>query len=143
MYFTDSKGKTWTIDLDIPAAKRVRKMTGVDLIGRNIGKVGEALDHPADGVEILYWLCEPECRQDRITLDDWYDRTEIDLEPIAVDLCQEIRDFFHRRNQTRMMQAWDRMLALVAPETAKTPKTPGGSSTASPGSSESTQTLRG
>jgi len=62
--FRDSKGRSWAIDINVTAVKRVRSLAGVDLLDLADGSLVETLiADPVKLADILYALCKPQADQ--------------------------------------------------------------------------------
>lgn len=157
--FTDCEGRSWTVEINVAALKRVRDLAGVDLLGILDGTLIERLIRdPVLLCDALYAACKPEADERGIT-DEQFGRamagdaieaaTSALLEE-TVSFCPSPRD---RAALGRVLAAtrtaMDRARDFVeerldsgaletAIDEALGAATPGRSSTGAPGSAAST-----
>jgi hypothetical protein len=63
--FTDRNGKEWVLDITVSTVKRVRSLTGVDLMGMAGGDVLDQLGRdPVLLVDVLYAICKPQADEE-------------------------------------------------------------------------------
>jgi len=155
--FTDNAGRAWTVEINVAALKRVKGLTGVDLLEVLDGTLIERLIRdPVLLCDVLYAACKPEA-DERGVSDEEFGRamagdaialaTEALLDEI-VSFCPSPRDRAAlgrvlAATRTAMEKARDLVEArLDGGELERAIDealgTAGGSSTAAPGSSEST-----
>ena len=158
--FTDSKGRTWEIELNVRQMKRVRDALGVDLVNViSTGKDGAVATDTIDRVandpillcDILWVVCEEQAKQDGVT--DVEFGSSLAGEAIAEAtraFLDELVDFFPgarriflkkavglaRRFETETMEVLEK--ALESPEFEERLKTALSPSGGSPESSAST-----
>lgn len=69
--FLDGNGRRWVVEVDVAALKRVRTLTGIDLLRVNPDGVAERLQQviasPVDVGDVLYCLCKPQADRERVT----------------------------------------------------------------------------
>ena len=102
--FTDAKGRSWEIELNIRQMKRVRDILGVDLVNviqtRSDGSIAtDTIDRVANDpillCDILWVLCEQQAKADGVTDEDFGRAMSGDAILGATDaLLDEIVDFF-------------------------------------------------
>lgn len=101
--FTDKKGKTWTFELNIFMARKIRTMLDLDLINivsvddkkRPSMPVIERLSSdPFLLVDLLFVLCSEEAQRENISDEDFASRFDGDLIATATDaVLDEIVNF--------------------------------------------------
>jgi len=78
--FTDTKGRTWDIELNVRQMKRVRDILGIDLVniistGKDGAVATDTLDRVANDpillVDILWVLCEGQAKSAGVTDEDF------------------------------------------------------------------------
>lgn len=128
--FRDSKGSLWELTVDIPTVKRVRSLTGIDLLNVALGdrkaSVFAALSDPITFAEVLYAICKPEADSRGLTDEDFARLLDVDVEQLAETLLEGIADFFQRRNQTQAaaLVRWQIRKSKTAAERMRTTLTP-------------------
>lgn len=162
--FKDNAGREWTVEINVAALKRVKSLTGVDLLGVLDGTLIERLIRdPVLLCDAVYAICKPQADERSVTDEDFgrsmagdaIERaTEALLEEL-VSFCPSPRD---RANLGRVLKATKEVMdkardiveakldsgelekaaeqALAQAQTA-----PGSSSGSAPASSESTPAL--
>jgi hypothetical protein len=109
--FKDNAGRTWTVDINVATLKRVRGLTGEDLMQVIEGTLIEKLIRdPVLLCDVVYAICKPEA-DSRSVSDDEFGKamagdaieaaTTAVLEEL-VDFCPSPRD---RANLGRVLQA--------------------------------------
>jgi len=149
--FTDSAGRTWTVEVNVSAVKRVRGLLGVDLLDVAGGDLLSRLaDDPCVLVDVLFALCKAEADAKGVTDED-FGRGMVGgvLDEASGVLMKELLDFFPSaqramalgrmarkivEQEAALAQAVEAMKPLI--EAAR--ETPGASSGNSPASSAST-----
>lgn len=59
--FTDTRDRCWTVEINVSAVKRVKSLTGVDLLDvAEGGMLAELATDPVRLCDVLYALCRPE-----------------------------------------------------------------------------------
>lgn len=59
--FTDTRERSWTVEINVSAVKRVKSLTGVDLLDVGEGGVlAELATDPVRLCDVLYALCKPQ-----------------------------------------------------------------------------------
>ncbi len=158
--FTDTKGRTWDIELNVRQMKRVRDILGVDLVniistGKDGAVATDTLDRVANDpillVDILWVLCEGQAKSAGVTDEDF--GSSLAGESIAEAtraFLDELVDFFPgarrlflrkavdlaRRFETENLDALEK--ALSSPEFEERMKTSLRPQPGSPESAEST-----
>lgn len=105
MAFRDSEDALWELDVDVPAAKRVKRLTPVDLLTTDTQKLFAWLADPVTLIDVLYAICLPQAEERGLTDDDFGRRMGVDLEPIASELLESVADFIQRLGPGRTAQA--------------------------------------
>lgn len=150
----DDGGKPFTLEVLTDTIVRVRAATGVDLLTIIGGELIERLFNDlALTVDVLYYCCEPQAKEQELDLDKWRKRWHGDSIEAALEvLLRETADFFPRARREvlhGMIDAMGKVLSQ-AERTARSllaqtqekideaePKSVGSSSGSSPESSES------
>lgn len=66
--FTDAKKRLWSIEINVAAVKRVRSLTGMDLLSVFGGDLLEKLyGDPVALCDVLYALCKPQADSQSVT----------------------------------------------------------------------------
>lgn len=158
--FTDTKGRTWKVELNVRQVKRVRDALGVDLAnviqaGRDGTVAADTLERVANDpvllADILWILCEGEAKASGVTDDDFGSALAGDsISDATRAFLDELVDFFPGARRLFLRKAVDLArqceaegeaalkAALESPELAERLKTSCPSPTASPGSAAST-----
>jgi hypothetical protein len=161
--FTDTQGRVWTIAITVDAVKRVRALTGTDLLAVAGGDLLERLStDPVLLADVLYAVVRPEADARQVSDADFGRALAGDVIGAATTaLLEDIVDFFpgqkrrllatalqklHAVQDAAMAVAQERVealdaTALVSAATAEPPNLPGPhgpSSGASPASSAAT-----
>ena len=165
--FKDNAGRTWTVDINVATLKRVRGLTGVDLMQVIEGTLIEKfIRDPVLLCDVVYAVCKPEADARSISDEEFGKAMAGDAIEAAtmavldelVGFCPSPRD---RANLGRVLQATnrvmdkardltekrietltseselDRLVNRMAPPIPE-PPTPGSSSTSAPEPSAST-----
>ena len=70
--FTDTQGRSWTIEINVAALKRVKGLTGVDLMDVLDGDlVQRFIRDPVLLCDVLYAVCKPQADKENITDEDF------------------------------------------------------------------------
>lgn len=105
--FRDSKNDQWTIEIDVPACKRVRQLTSVDLLSTDSKALLLRLADTITLVDVIYAVCKPQADERGLSDEDFGRRMGIDLEPVAEELLNSLADFIQslgRKTQARMLR---------------------------------------
>lgn len=159
--FTDTAGRAWTVELNIAAVKRVRSLTGTDLLEVLGGKlIDRLISDPVLLVDVLFAVLKPEADAKGVGDEDFgrgmagdaIDQATQALLQAIVSFCPSPKD---RAALGRVLEATnkaldrardvvtarldggelDRAVELALREVV--PPTPGSSSTVAPASSDS------
>lgn len=162
--FKDNAGRTWTVDINVATLKRVRGLTGVDLMQVIEGTLIEKLIRdPVLLCDVVHAVCKPEADAAKVSDEEFGkamagDAIEAATQAVLDELisfCPSPRD---RANLGRVLQATNRVLDKARDLTEKRiekltseseldrlvnrmvpePLTPGSSSTSAPELSAST-----
>jgi hypothetical protein len=165
--FKDNAGRTWTVDINVATLKRVRGLTGVDLMQIIEGTLIEKfIRDPVLLCDVVYAVCKPEADSAKVSDEEFGKAMAGDAIEAAtgavldelISFCPSPRD---RANLGRVLQATnrvmdkardltekrietltseselDRLVNRMAPPIPE-PPTPGSSSTSAPEPSAST-----
>ncbi len=93
--FRDNTGREWTVAVDISAARRVRDLLGLDLVGKGAPEVFERLvADPIVLCDVLFAVCKPEADRLGVTDEDFGRAMAGDaVEHAARALLEELADF--------------------------------------------------
>lgn len=100
--FKDRNGRTWVYEVDIPSAKRVRSVAGVDLLTADVEQLLTDLADPIKLIDTLYGLCKPEADLQGMTDEEFGRACAVDPDPLAEDLLRALADFFPSLGRQRM-----------------------------------------
>jgi len=118
--FTDSAGRTWTINLNIDAAKRVRNLLDVNLLEPEGGEPPLLTRLGTDEIllcDVIYCLIKPQADQQGVS-DEQFGQALGGEAILAAQqaLYEELIDFFHQRHRpdrARAVQAQMKMINLA------------------------------
>ena len=109
--FKDNAGREWTVEINVAALKRVKSLSGVDLLGVLDGTLVERLIRdPVLLCDVVYAVCKPQADERSVTDEDFgramagdaiEQATEALLEEL-VGFCPSPRD---RANLGRVLKA--------------------------------------
>lgn len=149
--FTDTAGRTWSIVITVDTIKRVRALTGTDLLAVAGGDLLERLSSdPVLLADVLYAVITPEANQRQVTETEVGRALAGDVIAAATAaLLEELVDFFPAPKRTLLRSALAKLhevetallaaagarLAAVDATSVATLVQPGPSSGASPASS--------
>lgn len=100
MPYTDSTGMTWPLAVDLPAAKRVRDLVGVNLLTLRVDHLLAELADPIRLCEVLWAIAKPEADAAGVDQDAFLRRMAVDLAPITCGLLEDLADFFRCLGRT-------------------------------------------
>jgi hypothetical protein len=96
--FIDNAGRTWTLQINVAAIKRVRGLVGVDLyklIDDGMEPLAKLVADPVDFVDVLYCLVKTEAEAKQITDEQFGQSLAGDSINLAADaFVEELIDFF-------------------------------------------------
>jgi hypothetical protein len=71
--FSDTQGRSWTVEVNVAALKRVRSLAGVDLLEavEGSGLVERLMRDPVLLCDVVYALCKPEADQRGVSDEDF------------------------------------------------------------------------
>ena len=93
--FPDNNGRTWTIDIDVSAIRRVRSLTSVDLMSLADGTLLQRLEDPVTLVDVLFAVVKAQADSANVSDEDFGRAMRGDAISLATDaLLTEIVDFF-------------------------------------------------
>ena len=114
--FKDNAGRTWTVDINVATLKRVRGLTGVDLMQVIEGTLIEKLIRdPVLLCDVVYAICKPEADARNVSDEEFGKAMAGDAIEAAttavleelVGFCPSPRD---RANLGRVLQATNRVM---------------------------------
>ena len=115
--FTDAKGRSWEIELNIRQMKRVRDILGVDLVNViQTNKDGSVATDTIDRVandpillcDILWVLCEQQAKADGVTDEDFGSSLAGDsIDEATAAFLDELVDFFPGARRLFLKKAVD------------------------------------
>jgi hypothetical protein len=118
--FTDNAGRTWQISVTVATIKRVRGMTGVDLMGVVNPESGlfDKLADPVTLVDLLWAVVQP--APEGVTDEDFGNAMGGDaLESATKALLDEMVDFFPKGRRTILRNLLDKTEDFSAATLAK------------------------
>jgi hypothetical protein len=126
MPFRDSIGYPWPLTVDLPAARRVRDLVGVNLLTLRVDRLCAELADPIRMCEVLYAVCKPQADVLGLDLDGFLRRLAVDLPAIGAEFLEGLPDFFRKHGdpiravQLRMALERTKNLPTLDPETLQT-----------------------
>ena len=123
--FKDNAGRTWTVDINVATLKRVRGLTGVDLMQVIEGTLIEKLIRdPVLLCDVVYAVCKPEADAAKVSDEEFGkamagDAIEAATQAVLDELisfCPSPRD---RANLGRVLQATNRVMEKARDVTEK------------------------
>jgi len=114
--FTDNADRSWTVQINVAAIKRVRDLTGVDLLEIVEGKLIERLIRdPILLCDIVYAVCKPQADPRNVTDEDFGKAMAGDaIEHATAALLEELVSFCpsprDRKNLGRVLEATNRVM---------------------------------
>jgi hypothetical protein len=96
--FTDNAGRTWTVQVNVAAIKRIRGMLGVDLyklIDEGFSELAKFISDPVQLADVLYCLVKDEADLKNISDEEFGRGLAGDVITLAADaFVDELIDFF-------------------------------------------------
>jgi hypothetical protein len=123
--FKDNAGRTWTVDINVATLKRVRGLTGVDLMQVIEGTLIEKfIRDPVLLCDVVYAVCKPEADAAKVSDEEFGKAMAGDAIEAAtgavldelISFCPSPRD---RANLGRVLQATNRVLEKARDVTEK------------------------
>jgi len=123
--FKDNAGRTWTVDINVATLKRVRGLTGVDLVQVIEGTLIEKfIRDPVLLCDVVYAVCKPEADAAKVSDEEFGkamagDAIEAATQALLDELisfCPSPRD---RANLGRVLQATNRVMEKARDVTEK------------------------
>lgn len=152
--FKDNTGRTWSVQIDVDAVRRVRTALQLNLVAADFeGTLKRLLDDPVLLCDAIYIVCKPRADADRVSPEDFGRAMAGDvIEQATKAFLEELANFTpNPRDRARVHEVLKAMWTLAERirdradrETAEAIRkadqgaTSGPSSSSSPGSSEST-----
>lgn len=114
--FTDNQKRTWIIDINVDAIKRVRSLCNIDLLEAIDGKIIDRLvSDPILLCDCIYSVCKPQADEQKITDEDFGRGMAGDcLEQATQALLEDLVDFFPLRRRQILTQALGKMRIVEA-----------------------------
>jgi len=115
--FTDSAGRSWTIALNIDAAKRVRDLLGVNLLEPEKGDPPLLMRIGTDEIllcDCIYCLCKPQADQQNVT-DEQFGAALGGEAILAAQTAfyEELIDFFRQRGRSDRARAVQTQMEMI------------------------------
>lgn len=115
--FTDNRGRIWTLSIHVGAIKKVKSLTGLDLIALvTDGFKGINLRAGQDVVQFvdaLYVLCKEQADSSKITDEEFASGLAGDALAAATEaFAQELIDFFPKGQRETMLKARQKLTSL-------------------------------
>ena len=156
--FKDNADRTWTVEINVDAIKRVRSLCELDLLNTNHpGTLERLATDPVLLCDAIFAVCKPQADKQGVSDEEFGRAMAGDaIEQATEAFLEELARFFPTRRRELMTRALQKLRALdeklldaaeARLESGELEKmlesdlTAGKSSTSSPGSSESTQDL--
>lgn len=123
--FKDNAGRTWTVDINVATLKRVRGLTGVDLMQVIEGTLIEKfIRDPVLLCDVVYAVCKPEADSAKVSDEEFGKAMAGDAIEAAtgavldelISFCPSPRD---RANLGRVLQATNRVMEKARDVTEK------------------------
>ncbi len=123
--FKDNAGRTWTVDINVATLKRVRGLTGVDLMQVIEGTLIEKfIRDPVLLCDVVYAVCKPEADLAKVSDEEFGKAMAGDAIEAAtgavldelISFCPSPRD---RANLGRVLQATNRVMEKARDVTEK------------------------
>jgi len=114
--FNDNTGRTWTVNVNIDAIKRVKSLLEVDLLAAVDGKLLERLvSDPVLLCDIIYCICKPEADAKEISDEDFGRSMAGDaIDAATTALLEELVDFFPSSRRAVLAKALAKLRKLEA-----------------------------
>jgi hypothetical protein len=127
--FHDNAGRTWTVAINVNAIKRVKGLTGVNLLdvvngdsadtasggGRDGGLLGRLSSDPILLCDILYAACKPEADTRNVSDEDFGRSMAGDaIDAGTTALLEELVDFFPQAKRRVLDKALRKLRSLEA-----------------------------
>ena len=112
--FTDNAGNTWTVTVNVDAIKRVKGLTGINLLDVLGGELMERLSSdPVLLCDVLYAVCKEQTDAKGVS-DEAFGRS---MAGDAIDgatsaLLEELIEFFPLARRKQMKAAWEKLQRL-------------------------------
>jgi hypothetical protein len=109
--FKDNAGRTWTVDVNIAAVKRVRSLLDIDLIKGVVkeGVIDELATNPVLLCDVVYAVCKPDADKQNITDEQFGQAMAGDAIDLATEaLLKELVDFFPEAKRRVLRKAMGR-----------------------------------
>ena len=120
--FSDNAARTWTVQVNVDAVKRVRDLAQVNLLEVVDGKLLERLvSDPILLCDVIYAVCKPEADAKSVTDVDFGRAMAGDaIDTATTALLEELVDFFPSGKRTVFRKALEKLKKLegIALETA-------------------------
>ena len=130
--FTDKQKKTWSLELTVGSARRVKNETGVNLLNMislepdgkaSTAELEKLIEDPFALVNVLFTLCAKQAEESGVSGEDFAERFDADVIMAATNaLIEEIINFSpaaKRRALTKFYQTAQRIAAEQEKELEK------------------------
>jgi hypothetical protein len=106
--FRDSKGRSWSININVATIKRCRAMLGIDiykLIDDGFKGLSELMADPCRLADVLYVLCKDEADKQNVTDEEFgAGLGGAAMAEAAEQFLEELIDFFPEASQKQLRQ---------------------------------------
>lgn len=93
--FEDRNGLSWTVDINVSTVRRVRQMTGVNLLDTKSGGFGDLAQDPIKLVDVIYVVCKDEADKRDVSSESFGAAMVGDAINAAwIALIEDLADFF-------------------------------------------------
>ncbi|MCK4603006.1 MAG: hypothetical protein KAU28_11100 [Phycisphaerae bacterium] len=112
--FTDNAGRTWTVNVNVDAIKRVKSLLDVNLMGAVDGTLLERLvGDPVLLCDIIYCICKTEADAKEISDEDFGRAMAGDaIDHATAALLEELVDFFPSQKRRLLAKALGKLKKL-------------------------------
>ena len=112
--FGDNAGRTWTVQINVDAIKRVRDLAEVNLLEVIEGKLIERLiSDPVLLCDVIYSVCKPEADTKNISDEDFGRSMAGDaIDAATTALLEDLVDFFPQGRRKVLAKALGKLKAL-------------------------------
>lgn len=112
--FADNAGRSWTVQINVDAVKRVRDLVSVNLLEVVEGKLLDRLiSDPVLLCDVIYAVCKPEADTKTVTDVDFGRAMAGDaIDNATTALLEELVDFFPQGRRKVLAKALNKLKAL-------------------------------
>lgn len=114
--WTDNKGRQWRVSVTVATIKRVRDLTGIDLMGICDGTlVAKLAGDPIALVDVLYAVVHPQAMENKVDDNEFADGIGGDCIQAGLDaLMTELIDFFPAPKKSVFARVWEGLKQVEA-----------------------------